>query len=235
MTGGAVRVGRAICLALARAGAAVGFTYRSSATEAQDTLAELRTLGAPAAAVACDQRRPEDVRRAADTVEEALGEVTILVNSAAVFRRTPLLDATLDDWDEHLETNLRGPWLFCRLLGLRMKERGGGVIVNLSDVAAARPFPSYLPYSISKAGLDAMTRGLAVALGPEVRVNGIAPGEVLWPAGFPEERKQAMRATSPLRRDGSPEDVAAAVLFLVGGSEYVTGVVLPVDGGRLLV
>jgi NAD(P)-dependent dehydrogenase (short-subunit alcohol dehydrogenase family) len=193
---------------------------------------QLLDLGVRAAAVQCDQRDPEQVAAAVRQVESELGPVDILVNSAAIFERTPFAEATLEDWDSHLEVNLRGPWLFARAVGPGMRERGQGVIVNLVDIAAERPFPGYLPYSVSKAGLAALTKGLAVALAPEVRVNGIAPGAVMWPDDYSEEQKAALVQKTPLRRAGSAEDVAAAVLFLVQGSDFVTGTILPVDGGR---
>ncbi len=227
-----MRVGRAVCLALAGRGAHVGFTYLTSTAAAQETLARLRDLGVRAHAVRCDQRDPAQVEATVREIESALGPVDILVNNAAIFRRTPLETATLEDWDAHLEVNLRGPWLFVRAVAPGMRARGGGVIVNLTDIAADRPFPAYLPYSVSKAGLAALTRGLARALAPEVRVNAVAPGAVLWPDEFPEEQKQAFLAKTPLGRAGDPSDVAAAVLFLIEGSDFITGAVLPVDGGR---
>lgn len=235
VTGGAIRVGKAIALALAERGAGVGITYHSSAGPAAETLAELRSLGVSAHAVRCDQRDPAQVETAVREVEEALGPLSVLVNSAAIFHQTPFDTATLEDWDSHLETNLRGPWLFAKAAAPGMRQRGAGVIVNIVDIAADRPFPSYLPYSISKAGVAALTRGLANALAPQVRVLGISPGEVMWPEGFPEEQKQALIAKAPLRKEGSPEDIARTVVFMVEGSDYLTGAILPVDGGRSVV
>jgi NAD(P)-dependent dehydrogenase (short-subunit alcohol dehydrogenase family) len=234
VTGGAVRVGRAIALALAGRGARVAITYRSSAAEAEQTVADLTRLGVEARAFRCDQGCPEEVEQCVAEVEDALGPVDVLVNSAAIFRRTPLTEATLDDWDDHLNVNLRGPWLFCRHFGPRMQTRGSGAIVNMIDIAAEQPFPSYLPYSVSKAGLAALTKGLARALAPEVRVNGIAPGTVLWPDDYSEEQKEKVLARIPLARAGSAEDIAASVLFLLEGSDFINGVILPVDGGRSL-
>jgi NAD(P)-dependent dehydrogenase (short-subunit alcohol dehydrogenase family) len=231
VTGGAVRVGRAIALALAARGAAVAITYLSSEEAARETAAEIAALGARALAVRCDQRDPAQVEAAVRQVEAELGPVDALVNSASIFRRTPFGEATLEDWDSHLEINLRGPWLFAQAVGPGMQARGEGAIVNLADIAAARPFTGYLPYSISKAGLVAMTRGLARLLAPEVRVNAVAPGAVLWPVGFPEEQKEAFLAKTPQRRAGRPEDAARAVVFLIE-EEFITGAVLPVDGGR---
>jgi pteridine reductase len=231
VTGGAVRVGRAIALEFARRGRPVAITFRTSAGPAAETVAALRALGVPATAARCDQRDPAAVEAAVAAVEAELGPVGVLVNNASVFRRTPVGEATLEDWDEHLEVNLRGPWLFARLLGPAMRGRGGGAIVNLTDIAAERPFPGYLPYSVSKAGLVALTRGLARALGPEVRVNAVAPGVALWPEDFPEAERSALLARTPLGRAGVPEEIARVVAFLVDDAPFVTGAVLPVDGG----
>lgn len=234
VTGGARRIGRALALALAARGARVGITYRSSAEEAAETLRDLRALGA-AVAVPCDQRSPEQIQRAARSVESELGPVDVLINNAAVFNRTPFAEATLEDWDEHLEVNLRGPWLWAKALAPGMQARGAGVILNLVDIAAEHPYPGYLPYSASKAGLVALTRGLARALAPQVRVNGIAPGIVLLPDEFPEAQTRTLIQRTPLRREGSPGDVAATALYLIEGSDFITGAIVPVDGGLRLV
>lgn len=235
VTGGAVRVGKAIALALAERGANVAITYRSSEGPAQETAAELRAQGVQALAVRCDQRDPEQIRAAVREVEANLGPIDILINSASIFERTPFAEATLEDWDSHLEVNLRGPWLFSQAVGPGMQARGAGAIINMVDIAAERPFAGYLPYSVSKAGLVALTKGLARVLAPQVRVNGIAPGTVLWPEGYPEDQKAAYLEKTPLRRAGTPEDAATAALFLIEGSDFVTGVILPLDGGRSLV
>jgi len=232
VTGGAVRVGKAIALALAARGASVAITYRTSSHAADETVCELHAHDIAAMAVCCDQRIPDEVSAAARAVESGLGPVDILVNSAAIFERTTVEEATQEDWDSHLETNLRGPWLFAQAVAPAMKQRGQGAIVNLVDIAAERPFPSYLPYSVSKAGLVALTKGLAVALAPEVRVNGVAPGAVMWPPNYSDEQKHALIQKTPLQRAGCPEDIAATVLFLIEGSDFITGAILPVDGGR---
>jgi NAD(P)-dependent dehydrogenase (short-subunit alcohol dehydrogenase family) len=233
VTGGAVRVGRAIALELARRGADVGITYRTSQHAVESAVKEIASFGVRAHAVSCDQADPEQVKEAVRLTEEALGPIDILVNSAAVFRRTPLETATLEDWDEHLDVNLRGPWLYAQAVGPGMKRRGWGAIVNLVDVAVEKPFPGYLPYSASKAGLVAITRGLARGLAPEVRVNAIAPGIAEWPDDFPEDQKQPLLDRTLLRRAGSPQDIAGAAAYLTL-APYVTGVILPVDGGLRL-
>lgn len=234
VTGGAVRVGRAIALALAGRGANVAITYRASADEACATAAEISALGVRSHAVCCDQRDPTQVDAAVRDIEAELGPVSVLVNNAAIFNRTPFGDSSLEDWDSHLEVNLRGPWLFARAVCPGMQARGGGVVVNLVDIAGDKPYIAYLPYCISKAGLAAMTKGLARALAPAVRVNGIAIGTVLWPDDFPEAQKQATIDKTLLKRIGDPSDVASAVLFLVEGCDFLTGAIIPVDGGARL-
>jgi len=235
VTGGVIRVGKAIALALAGRGADVAITYHSSEAEALATAAEIEGRGVRCRAIRCDQRRPEQVTAAVREAEAALGPVDVLVNNAAIFNRTPVAEATLEDWDAHLEINLRGPWLFAQAVGPGMRARGAGVIINIVDIAAERPFPGYLPYCASKAGLVALTKGLARSLAPEVRVNAVAPGTVLWPEDYPEAEKTKERGRTPLKREGRPEDVAAAVLFLVEGSDFVSGAVVPVDGARSVV
>lgn len=235
VTGGALRVGRAIALALAERGAHVAITYRSSEDAARATADELRTRGVGALAVRCDQRDPAQIRAAVQQIETQLGPVDVLVNSASLFERTPFAEATLEHWDSHLEVNLRGPWLFAQAVGPGMQARGAGAIINMVDIAAERPFAGYLPYSVSKAGLVALTKGLARTLAPQVRVNGIAPGAVLWPDDYSDNQKAAYLEKTPLHRVGTPEDAAAAVIFLIEGSDFVTGIILPLDGGRSLV
>ncbi|HEU5393715.1 MAG TPA: SDR family oxidoreductase, partial [Candidatus Methylomirabilis sp.] len=158
----------------------------------------------------------------------------ILVNNAAVFPRTPLGEVTAEGWDAIFAVNLRAPFLLAQAAAPLMHQGGGGRIVNLADISAERPFPGYIPYCVSKAGLIALTRGLAKALAPDVLVNAIAPGTVLWPVDYPVEGRERELRRTPLKRTGTPEDVARAVLFLLEGADFVTGQVLALDGGRSL-
>ncbi len=232
VTGGARRLGRAISLALARAGYDVAISYRSSAADARRTVAALRAEGRRAAAFRCDVRNRAEVARLVERTRRALGPVDLLVINAGVFRRTPLEKTTESDWRFHMDTNLEGAFWCAQCAGLEMARRGGAIVM-IADVAGLRPWPGYLPYSISKAGMVALTRGLAIRLAPRVRVNAVAPGPVLPPEEYsPAEAAQAAAQTL-LRRLGSAEDVAAAVVYLAS-APYVTGVVLPVDGGRHL-
>lgn len=235
VTGGAIRVGRALVELLADRGARVAFTYRSSRDAALELQRQLSGAGVEAHALPCELSDAEGVARLIAECRALWGGVDVLINNASLFRRTPLTDATLDDWDDQMNANLRAPWLLSQAFGPEMKQRGEGIILNMLDIAAERPYPGYLPYCASKAGLVALTKGLARVLAPEVRVNGIAPGTVLWPDDYPEEQKQRTLAKTPMRGVGSPEDIAAAARYLIEDAPFVTGVVLPVDGGRLLV
>lgn len=230
VTGAAVRVGREIALELARAGAHVLLHHRASVERARATAAEIRELGVECTLLHGDLGDPDDLRR----LGEEAADADVLVNSASIFPRTPLADLTIETFDEILAVNLRAPFFLARTVGLAMKRRGRGVIVNIADWAARRPYTGYLPYCVSKAGLVAATEGLARSLAPEVRVNTVAPGPVMLPEDMPEETRQAVLRGTPLRREGTPGDVARAVRFLVEGSDFITGAFLTVDGGRLI-
>ncbi len=233
VTGGAKRVGRSIALALAERGAELVLHYRGSDREAQEVLALLKRAGGKPVAVQGDVSVAADVDRIAETAMQAFGRIEILVNNAAIFYRTPFEELTEADWDRFLDVNLKGPFLLCRKIGAIMLRQGQGKIVNLTDIAGQKVWAEYLPYSVSKAGVIALTAGLAKALAPHVQVNAIAPGTVLLPDGTsPEERGRAV-CRVPLDRLGSPEDIARAVVYLVE-SDFITGEVLRIDGGQHL-
>lgn len=233
VTGAARRVGKAIAMALARAGYAVAVHYRTSAKEARAVVAAIIDCGGRATAVRADLSRTADIRRLVVNVERQLGPVTLLVNSASVFFPTPLLSVTERDWDRIMAANLKSVFFLTREVAGRMiRRKQAGVIVNIEDAAVHRPYVRYAPYLVSKAGVAMLTRILAMELGPTIRVCGVAPGPVLLPAGFgPAERRRAVRRTL-LQREGSPEDVAEAVLYLADRARYTTGTTLFVDGGR---
>ncbi len=234
VTGGAKRVGREIALALAGRGCAVAITYRSSRREAESTAAAIRRKGVRALAVEADQRDGTEVRAAVRAIETRLGPLDVLINNASSFYPTPLETVTEAQWDDLIGTNLSGPWRFAQAVSPGMKRRGQGKIINLVDSAAFSPWPAYLPYCAAKGGLVTLTWGLAKALAPKIQVNGIAPGPILMPEGIgTAEKRKAIKKTL-LKRMGSPQDIVQAVLFLLEGSDFVTGVILPVDGGRLL-
>jgi NAD(P)-dependent dehydrogenase (short-subunit alcohol dehydrogenase family) len=234
VTGGAQRVGRAITLELARAGANLVVHYHRSAEAAVATAEEIETLGRRAITVPADLGQIAAIERLFQTVVREFGRLDVLVNSASVFEPVDFMAMTPQQWDETLDVNLKGP-AFCAQAAARlMQTQGGGHIVNIADVIGLLPWPRYPHHSVAKAGLIMLTQVLAAALAPTIRVNAVAPGPVLKPAGMPEERWQAVGAASLLGRPGRAEDVAGAVLFLVS-SNYVTGEVLVVDGGSRFV
>lgn len=231
VTGAAKRVGRSIALELAGAGARVAVHYHSSAAAAEETAA---LAGGGAAPFAADIREIEECRRLVSSVMKSFGRIDILVNNAAVFGRTPFAETTGEEWDRFQEINLRSAFFLSQAAAAAMDE---GVIINIADSAGVTLWPGYLAYSISKSGLITLTRGLARTLAPSIRVNAVLPGPVLPPEqekGNEEIVAESIKRTA-MKRLGSPEDVAKAVRYLVVDGGYITGAILPVDGGRHLV
>jgi NAD(P)-dependent dehydrogenase (short-subunit alcohol dehydrogenase family) len=235
VTGAAHRVGRDIALGLAREGMHVVVHYNVSADAAQQTLADVRALGVDAIAVKADQSYTPDVDKLFTAATSRFGRLDVLVNSAAIMERKAFLDITEADWDRTLDINLKGPFLCAQAAArLMLPREQGGAIINIADLAGLKPWPSYLHHSVSKAGIVMMTKVLALALGPTIRVNAVAPGPVAKPVGWTDERWEAHGATLPLRRTGAGQDVAEAVVFLLK-ADYITGEVVVVDGGSSLV
>jgi pteridine reductase len=233
VTGGARRVGRAIVRALAAGGAHVVVHHRTSTGEAAEVLAEVRAGGGEAIGLRADLADADAVRALAEEAEARTGGIAVLVNSASNYLRTPWSDLDERLWDLSLAVNLKAPYLLSLRLGEAMRARGEGAIVNLVDWSSERPYPSYLPYSVSKAGLTCLTRAVARELAPQVRVNAVAPGPVLLPEGTSASQAEAIRRATPLGL-GTPEAVARAVRFLVEDATFTTGTVLHVDGGRAM-
>jgi pteridine reductase len=232
---GAKRVGAVVADALARRGYAIAVHYRSSAAEAEETVAALRRHGVEAAAFRADLADEAEVKALVGGARQRFGRIDVLVNCAAVWKSKPLEDVTAADVRLHFDTNALGTFLTCQHVGLAMvRQPEGGVIVNVGDWAEVRPYPGYAAYFPSKGAVTATTRCLAVELAlrnPNVRVNAILPGPVMLPADLPEaEKRQAINATL-VKREGSPHNIAAAVLSFLD-NDFVTGVCLPVDGGR---
>jgi pteridine reductase len=234
VTGGARRVGKAIALALAGAGVRVAITYNTSIDLAQATVAEIEQAGGQAAAFQSDQRDLTAIDRLFDQLRREFDRLDLLVNSAAIMERRSVLDITADDWARVMETNLRGPFFMAQAAAKWMIETGNaGSIVNIADMSALQPWPSYLTHTVSKSGVVALTKTLALALAPSIRVNAIAPGAMLKPEDWEDERWEKLIAALPLQLSGSAEDVAEAVLFCVN-SEFLTGQLIVLDGGRSL-
>jgi NAD(P)-dependent dehydrogenase (short-subunit alcohol dehydrogenase family) len=235
VTGAGKRVGREIALGLARRGANVVVHYNTSAAPARKVVGEIKALGVDAIAVKANQANARQVRAAVAKAVKHFGTIHILVNSAAVYEKTPFGKLTEHDWDFHIDANLKGPFLFALEVGRHMlKKKVAGKIVNFADWAAFRPYRHYLPYLVSKAGVVCLTKALAKELAPGVQVNAVAPGPVLLPPDFSEADTQKVVDATLVKRIGSPADVVNAVLFLVEGGDFITGHTLVVDGGRLI-
>jgi NAD(P)-dependent dehydrogenase (short-subunit alcohol dehydrogenase family) len=231
VTGGAIRVGKAISLGLAAAGANVVMNYHSSAVAAQETADELKALGVAVLPYRADVSRASEIAAMVEAAVDRFGRLDVLVNSASIFVRVPWSILDEATWDRSLAVNLKGPFLCSQACAPHLAAHGDGAIVNIVDGSALRPFPNYMAHSASKAGLLNMTYALAGELAPAVRVNAIVPGPILPPVDATPEQNLAGQNRTLLRRWGSPADIAGAVVYLVQ-ADYVTGIVLPVDGGE---
>lgn len=238
VTGAAQRIGAAIARELHRAGCRVLVHYRSSAAGAEQLVRELNALRPDScAAVQADLCRPDEVRALALKAAALASGLDLLVNNASAFYATPLGSVSDAQWNELFDANVKGAFFLSQALAPAL-ARKQGAIVNIIDVHAEIPLPQHTVYTMAKAGLAMMTRALALELGPSVRVNGIAPGAILWPeqsnAVLGAAHAGALLAQTALKRMGTPEDIAGATRFLGLEAPYVTGQILAVDGGRNL-
>jgi pteridine reductase len=232
VTGGAVRIGRAISSALAEDGYRLVVHYNSSSGPADELVQEVRSAGGEAVAIGADLADAEAVRRLATQAVDAFGGINVLVNNASVFPPERLEDTDEALWDHTFAVNLRAPFFLIRHLAGTLRERKG-VVVNMADLAGIQAWATYAAHGISKAGIVHLTQVAARSLAPDVRVNGIAPGTVLPPESMSEDEIRQLAERAPLRKNGSPEDVVRALRYLLA-ADFVTGQTLVVDGGRLL-
>ncbi len=233
VTGAARRIGAAIARRLHASGANVLLHYRGAETEAASLEAELNALRAKSASrVKADLLAPIAPRSLISTAMERFGRLDVLVNNASSFYPTPVGSIEAGHWDDLIGSNLRAPLFLAQEAAPELRQRSGA-IVNIVDIHAERPLKDYIVYSIAKAGLAAMTRALALELGPAVRVNGVAPGAIAWPEDgqFPPPERDRIVGTTPLARLGKPEEIARAVHFLAT-APFISGQILAVDGGR---
>ena len=234
VTGGAVRVGRAISLALAGERVRVCVHYGSSSLAAEETAADIRARGGSAMTVSADLREPAAAAKTIfDKACAEWGGVDILVNSAAVFEAGTLAETTGESWKRQFAINLEAPFCLCREFAGRQGQGRRGHLVNIVDWRATRPVSGHLAYTLTKSGLATMTRILAQELAPEIQVNAVAPGAILPPPGQDEHSFDGIAKQVPLGRSGSPDDVTRAVLYLLK-SDFVTGEILHVTGGQQL-
>jgi len=230
VTGGARRLGRAIALALAEAGADVAITYRESVHDAERTADELHAAGAPAIALRCDVTEEDSVRKMLQAVLREFGRLDILVNNAGTYNTASFGEITLSQWDGVFASNVRGPFLVSRtaLPALRKSE---GKIINLGSLGGLRPWADHAHYCSSKAALHMLTRVMAKALAPQIAVNAVAPGMIDLGEKAAASFMRKMAKKTPMRRNGRAEDIAQAVKFFATAPHFITGQILAVDGG----
>ena len=231
VTGGAIRVGKAIALGLAQAGADVVIAYHSSTAEAQTTVAEIKALGVAGLAIQTDVSDVNQVQALVAQTQAAFGRLDIVVNSSSRFQTTPVMTITIKEWRQVLSVLLDGPFFLAQAAAPLMQAQGAGVIINILDLSAFEPWPNFIAHSVGKSGLLALTRGLALELAPAIRVNAVAPGAVLAPPHYGPQKLQQVADRTLLKRWGSPQDVADAVIFLAR-ADYITGETIVVDGGE---
>ncbi len=234
VTGAGVRVGRRIALALARRGMDVAIHYNSSQGPAEETAAAARETGVRAELFQANLGEVGQIQGLMRAIDDAWGRLDVLVNSAAVFPRTPWAEIDEAIWDATLDVNLKAPFFVAWHAAPLLKRDGGGKIVNIADWAGFRPYRHYLPYVVSKGGIITMTKALAKELAPEITVNAIAPGPVMLPEDFDQAAAERIADATLVDHLGSPDDVANSVIYLVEMTDFVTGHVLVVDGGRLI-
>ncbi len=233
VTGGGVRLGKALALAMAGRGVRVALHYGQSAGQAAETVNEIRRLGVDAETLPADLSDTVQVSGLMEKAASRFGSVDILVNSAAIFEPGDLEETTEAGWDKHFAVNLKAPFFLSRAFALQAGKERNGQVINIADWRAVRPGPHYLAYTVTKGGIITLTRSLALALAPNIRVNAIAPGAILPPPGRDEDYLAHLAQGIPLRHIGNPGEVAKALLYLLD-AEFVTGQILFVDGGENL-
>ncbi|MGK5094713.1 SDR family NAD(P)-dependent oxidoreductase [Deltaproteobacteria bacterium TL4] len=234
VTGAGVRLGQSIAVYLASQGLRVAVHYHRSAEGARQTLSQMKGSSEQHQLFQADLCQLAELYQLVQNVEDSLGPISVLVNNAADFFVTPLGTVTEEQWDHLFMLNLKAPFFLCQRVAQTMQKQKEGKILNIVDVSAKRPWPKFLPYCTTKAGLHSLTEGLAKALAPDIQVNGIAPGTVLPPPSGSEIDQSLSIEQSLLKRMGSDQDIVQAVAYLLK-ADFVTGVILPVDGGRLLI
>ncbi|MBI1854334.1 MAG: SDR family oxidoreductase [Chloroflexi bacterium] len=232
VTGAARRIGRALALACARAGANIIIHYNESEEEAAELQKEIESLDRRAWMIQADLGKPASIEKLISQAIKA-GPIYGLVNNAAIFASLTMQDATLADWERHLAVNLTAPFLLSQAFAKQVPANESGRIVNLLDWRALRPGADHFPYTVSKSALAAMTRSLAIALAPNITVNGLALGAILPPSDKPVNEK--ILKDIPAKRWGGPKEIADALIFLLAGSAYITGEIIQIDGGRHLI
>ncbi|MCL5262854.1 MAG: SDR family oxidoreductase [Acidobacteria bacterium] len=228
ITGAARRIGRALALALAEAGADIAITWRESQEDAGRTVQELKALGVNALAIQADVRSESSVSRAVDAALAGFGRLDLLVNNAGRFETADHSQITVEQWDAMFETNTRGPFLMAKAAYPHLKAARGRII-NIGSLGGLHPWSTHAHYCTSKAALHMLTQTMAKAFAPEISVNCVAPGMIV--NGEVSDGYEHFLEKTPMKRNGRPQDVAAAVIFFATGPHFITGQILSVDGG----
>ncbi len=232
VTGSAKRVGKEIALTLGRRGVNVVIHYHTSFKEAQDVVKKIERMGVQAIAIQGDLTQTSNIKKIVLKTIEKFKKIDILINSASLYEEGNILALSEMDWDKHLNTNLKAPFFLAQEAAKAMLKQKAGKIVNIIDSDVSKPYKNYLPYLVSKAGLVGLTHTLAIELAPHIQVNGISPGPVLLQQHWGPKMIRAILKVTPLKKIGSPIDIANAVLFCLEGTDFMTGAVIPVDGGQ---
>jgi NAD(P)-dependent dehydrogenase (short-subunit alcohol dehydrogenase family) len=235
VTGGSARIGRAVSIGLAEYGATVAVHYNKSGEAAKRLTALIRHRGGRAAAFQAELNDDAQCAELVQKVRHELGTVRVLINNASLFGKGTFDTTTLEEWDENLDVNLRAPFLLAQAFAAQDGSRARGSVINLSDWRGVRPGIDHFAYTVSKAALIKMTEAMALALAPRIRVNCLALGSILLPKNAGKRELDRLVAEIPLKHLGTPRDVVAAILYLLGPGTFVTGETIVLDGGRQLV
>lgn len=233
ITGAAHRVGKAIALRLAKEGCNIAIHYHTAAREAEQTLTEIQSCSVEAHAYQADLRSHEEIGILFESITHDFERLDILINSAAIMQRIPFREVSPEDWETTIDLNLRAAF-FCTQLAIKLMGDAGGAVINISDIAGLQPWVDFPVHSISKVGIEMLTKVAALAYAPDVRVNAVAPGPVLKPDHMSEARWAQLGAELPIGQAGETADVAEAVFFLLK-NDFITGETIVVDGGNQLI
>ena len=234
VTGGALRIGRAISLGLAQKGAKIAIHYNHSEEEAKDTLKAITDKGGEGCLFQADLISEEEVFKVIQNVSNHFGTVDILINNAAIFEEGSFFTTTSENWDRHFNINLKAPFILSQNFAEQLSENGEGKIIHLTDFRGVRPGIGHFAYTITKSALVTMTKSMAKVLAPRITVNAIALGAILPPDGTDEEYFDQKIKGIPLKRSGEPSDVVSAIQYLLEGADFMTGTTLVLDGGEHL-
>lgn len=232
ITGSADRLGKATAYFLAQKGAKVVIHYHTNSAKARKTAEEIGKIGHAPLLVEGDLTVEKNWLKIRKKVLAHYGKIDVLVNNAAIFYPTPFFETTGKQWDDFMQVNLKSVFWGSKIVGETMMARKTGKIINIADISTERVWAGYIPYCVSKAGVVALTKGLAKALAPHITVNAIAPGAILEPEDFDKTLAERLVKKTPLKRFGTPQDIAGAIAFLIESGDYITGTVINVDGGQ---